>query len=223
MLADVRTIDRFEGAYGAAYDAVLQRPALRRTLFRAVGSADPIVHLEELVAALVAEAPTGVLLDVPCGGGTLLPLLETAGFRGRAVEVDLASAMMARASNVAERVDGFEVELVQADVTDLPLEAASVDLVASINGLHVLPDPPAALAELARVLRPGGLACIVTITATRGVRNRALRLVARVGSVLPRDVETRDELLDLFADAGFDVERDFGGKTFAGLLLRRRT
>jgi ubiquinone/menaquinone biosynthesis C-methylase UbiE len=222
MLAAMRTIDRFEGAYGAAYDAVLQRPALRRTFFRAVGSADPLVHLERLVEALVADAPEGVLLDVPCGGGTMLPLLEAAGFRGRVVEVDLASAMMARASIVAERVEAFEVELVQADVTDLPLETASVDLVASINGLHVLPDPPAALAELARVLRPGGRACIVTITATRGLRNRALRLVARAASVLPRDVESRDELLGLFADAGFEVERDFGGATFAGLLLRRR-
>lgn len=217
----MRTLDRFEGTYGAAYDAVLQRPALRRALFRAVGSADPIVHLERVVAALVAEVADGTLLDVPCGGGTLLPLLDAAGFGGRVIELDLAAAMVQRAREVARRVEGFEVEVVRGDALDLPLEDASVDAVASVNGLHVLPDHERAVSEMARVLRTGGVACIVSITATRGLRNRALRRIARAAHVLPRDVGTRAELEALLERAGLAVEHDFGGTTFTGLLARR--
>jgi ubiquinone/menaquinone biosynthesis C-methylase UbiE len=220
-LHTMRTLDRFEGTYGAAYDAVLQRPALRRAFFRAVGSADPIVHLERVVEAIVAEVGDGTLLDVPCGGGTLLPLLDAAGFTGRAIALDLAAAMVTRAREVAGRVDGFEVEVVRGDALDLPLDDASVDGVASINGLHVLPDHARAVAEMARVVRPGGIACIVSITATRGLRNRAMRRIARAAHVLPRDVETRAELVALIEDTGFTLEHDFGGRTFTGLLARR--
>lgn len=215
------TLDRFEGSYGTAYDAVLQRRRLRRAFFRAVGSAQPIVELERVVAQVVDLVPAGTLLDVPCGGGTLLPLLERAGFRGRVVAVDLAEAMVSRTRERASVVSAFEVDVVQADATRLPLEDASVDAAASINGLHVMPDPAAVLAELGRVLAPGGVACIVTITATRALRNRALRAVARAADVLPRDPESRDGLVALMEGAGLTLERDLGGATFAGFLVRR--
>jgi SAM-dependent methyltransferase len=207
-LHTMRTLDRFEGTYGAAYDAVLQRPALRRAFVRGVGSADPIERRARVVAAIVAEVGEGRLLDA-------------AGFTGRAIALDLAAAMLTRAREVAGRVDGFEVEVVRGDALDLPLDDASVDGVASINGLHVLPDHARAVAEMARVVRPGGIACIVSITATRGLRNRAMRRIARAAHVLPRDVETRAELVALIEDTGFTLEHDFGGRTFTGLLARR--
>lgn len=214
------TIDRFEGAYGAAYDAVLKRPALRRIVFRGAGPS-PILDLERHVADLVADVPDGVLLDLPCGGGALLPLLERVHFCGTAIEVDLAEAMVRRASATAAKVHGFEVQVEQGDATRLPLDDASVDAVVSINGLHVLEDPGAALREMVRVLRPGGHALVVTITSTGALRNRALRAVARAGSILPRDPETREAMLELMTGAGFDVEADLGGATFAGFRLRR--
>jgi SAM-dependent methyltransferase len=219
----MRTIDRFEGAYGAAYNAVLQRPALRRAVFRGAGPS-PIIDLERHVADLVADTPVdGSLLDLPCGGGALLPLLERAGFRGRAIEVDLAAAMIERTRRAAERVHGFSVDVVRGDATALPLDDASVDAVVSINGLHVLERPGEALAEMVRVLRPGGRALIVTIATTGALRNRALRMVARAGSILPRDPESRADMLALMTGAGFELERDLGGATFAGFRLRRPT
>lgn len=216
------TLDRFEGSYGAAYDAVLQRPGVRRALFRAVGSAQPIVELEAAVEALVKHAPAGALLDVPCGGGTLLPMLHRAGFHGELVAIDLAAAMIRRMRRAAgEHPGAFNVQVLHADATKLPLEAGSFDLLASINGLHVLPEPERALSEFARVLRPGGMALVVTITASGELRNRVLRRVARVGSVLPRDVASRAGHVEMFERAGLAVERDLGGTTFAGWLLRR--
>src|SRR5688500_2857746 len=119
------TLDRFEGTYGAAYDAVLQRPALRRAFFRAIGSAAPLVDLQESITALVEHAPSGTLLDVPCGGGTLLPLLHGAGFHGELVAVDLAAAMIRRMRRAVESHPGaFDVQVLHADATKLPLEDA---------------------------------------------------------------------------------------------------
>jgi ubiquinone/menaquinone biosynthesis C-methylase UbiE len=217
----VATIDRFEGAYGAAYDAVLKRPALRRIVFRGAGPS-PILDLERHLGEFVADVPDdATLLDLPCGGGALLPLLERAGFHGSVVEVDLASAMIERARAAAGQVTGFGVQVVQGDATSLPLEDSSIDAVVSINGLHVLDEPDAALREMVRVLRTGGRALVVTIATTGSVRNRALRLVARAGSILPRTPETRASMLQLMTDAGFELEADLGGATFAGYRLRR--
>lgn len=221
MLAPMRTLDRFEGTYGALYDAVLTRPLVRRTCFRMLGHAEPILQLERHVANLVSHAPGGTLLDVPCGGGTLLPVLESAGFRGRAIELDLASAMVERATKRAARMDGFQVEVVQGDATAMPLADASVDLAVSLNGLHVMPDPGTVLREIARVLAPGGRVLLVTIVATADPRNRALRVAGRLGSVLPVPPPSRSHLQGLVAAAGLQVEQDLGGATFAGLLLSR--
>jgi len=215
----MRTLDRFEGTYGALYNAVLTRPLLRRAVFRVVGNAEPILQLDHHVAELVAHASAGVLLDVPCGGGTILPILQSAGFAGRAIELDLAAAMVARARERADGVSGFDVEIVQADATAMPLDDASVDLAVSINGLHVMPDPGAVLAEIARVLTPDGHALIVTIVATAAPRNRLLRAGGRAASVLPVDPPTRTRMRELIGAAGFQVEQDLGGDSFAGFSV----
>ncbi len=47
------------------------------------------------------------------------------------------------------------IEFVEADVTALQFADNSFDLCVTYNGLHCLPDPRAALAELTRVLKPG--------------------------------------------------------------------
>jgi len=62
------------------------------------------------------------------------------------------------------------IEFVEADVTALQFDDASFDLCVTYNGLHCLPDPRAALAELARVLRPGG-----TLRGTSCVKGRGAR------------------------------------------------
>ena len=58
----------------------------------------------------------------------------------------------ARSRGVAD-----QVEPRLADVGALPLADGSVDLVVTFTGLHCFPDPRRAVAEMARVLRPGGV------------------------------------------------------------------
>lgn len=93
------------------------------------------------------------MLEIGFGGGGLLAdIIRTTS--GRVIGVDVSGEMVSRAQR---RFRGAErLFLVQASVAALPLESGSIDKACSVNNVYFWPDPEAALAELARVIRPGG-------------------------------------------------------------------
>jgi arsenite methyltransferase len=93
------------------------------------------------------------MLEVGFGGGGLLAML-LAATDGRVVGVDASEAMVSRARRRFRSVTRLMIH--QASVDALPLEDASVDKACSVNSLYFWSDPAAALAELARVIAPGG-------------------------------------------------------------------
>ncbi len=98
-------------------------------------------------AALCAVAPDAEVLDVCCGSGVV-----GASFRGRVgrlTGLDLTPEMV-RLSR--ERLD----TVVQGDVYDIPFPDARFDLVVNREVLHLLPRPERPVAEIFRVLKPGG-------------------------------------------------------------------
>src|SRR5690606_30465034 len=106
--------------------------------------------------------PDGHVLDVGTGPGTLL--LEIARSRPdlRATGVDVEPAMVRTAAQAArEESLADRVAVHAADVTDLPLAAAGVDVVVATLTAHHWPDVRAAVHELVRVLRPGGTLLVV--------------------------------------------------------------
>jgi SAM-dependent methyltransferase len=108
---------------------------------------NPVIAIEErAVWALTDAATPGRALDAACGTGRHARHLRE---RGHAVVgVDLTPEMLERAAR--------RVPVAQADLNALPMAPASVDLAVSGLALAHLPELGPAVAELARVLRPGG-------------------------------------------------------------------
>jgi len=94
------------------------------------------------------------VLEVGPGGGYLSEqAVSMLGDEGRLVCLDVQIEMLRK---VRERVGAARAGLVQASGSSLPLRDGSFDLVFLVTVLGEIPDKRAAMAELARVLRPGG-------------------------------------------------------------------
>ena len=220
------TAGRFEGLYGGLYDRVIQADALRRFAPLAYGPAGPLVHLDAFVDRVVdgtepsRAGATPVLLDVPSGGGTLLPRLAAAGFRGRVIAADLGTAMLRRAADQADR-SGLDVALLRADAQEMPLRDGSVDAAVSLNGLHVLPEPHRFLRELGRVIRPGGRLFLITLVSGGTRRGDVIIGAGSLAGILPGPPPRRASLLRHVRDAGFTDVQELGGAALTGLAAVR--
>ena len=97
------------------------------------------------------------VLDLGSGAGLDSFLAaRRVGPGGKVVGVDMTDAMIAKARRNAEVLMLQNVEFIQAEIDSLPLDDESVD-VATTNGVfNLCPDKPKVLAEVLRVLRPGG-------------------------------------------------------------------
>jgi SAM-dependent methyltransferase len=158
-----------------------------------------------LVDALGA-GPGALVADVACGPGAgALQAAEQTGCD--AVGIDLAPANIARATATAA-ASGLagRARFVVGDAEALPLDDAGVDGVLCECALCTFPDKRAAVREIARVLRPGGVLALSDVTAERDRLPAELRSldawVACVGDARPLDA-----LADLLGAHGLLVER----------------
>jgi arsenite methyltransferase len=143
--------------------------------------------------------PGGIALDVGCGPGTVTAsLARAAGSDGLALGLDLSQAMLARAVRAEA---GPQIAFLRADAQQLPLRDETVDAVVSIAVLQLVPDPAAALAEMARVLRAGGRLAVMVPTAGRAAR--IWRMLPSIGAHLFGE----DEIGDILEDHGFTSVR----------------
>ncbi|MDQ3980283.1 MAG: methyltransferase domain-containing protein [Actinomycetota bacterium] len=107
-----------------------------------------------------------VVLDVGCGGGIDTILAARAvGPGGRAIGLDLLEEMCDRAREAANAagVAGWS-EFHQGQMEDIPLPEGAVDVVISNGVLNLSARKARALAEIYRVLRPGGRLCVADLT-----------------------------------------------------------
>jgi demethylmenaquinone methyltransferase/2-methoxy-6-polyprenyl-1,4-benzoquinol methylase len=111
------------------------------------------------------------VLDVATGTGKLALLAARAvGPEGEVIGLDASQPMLDRARRAADRAGlrPGSIRWVFGDAMALPMADASVDAVTIGFGLRNLPDIDAALAEMVRVLRPGGRVAVLEIAVPRG-------------------------------------------------------
>jgi ubiquinone/menaquinone biosynthesis C-methylase UbiE len=108
-------------------------------------------------------APGARVLDVCCGSGaSAIPAAETVGPTGLVIGVDLAANLLALARSKAEQCGLTNIEFRSGDMTQLPFNDGSFDVVVCVFGIFFVPDMESALSELKRVLRGGGKLAITT-------------------------------------------------------------
>ncbi|MEV5781461.1 methyltransferase domain-containing protein [Streptomyces sp. NPDC052287] len=135
------------------------------------------------------------VLDAGCGTGRALPPLRAAvGPSGVVIGADLTPAMLAAAVRAGRDREG---QLLLADAATLPLRTGSLNAVFGAGLIAHLPNPRAALRELARVVRPGG-----TLALFHPIGRAAL--AARQGRrITPDDLRAEANLRPLLAGSGW--------------------
>ena len=98
------------------------------------------------------------IVDLGCGPGVVALELARCRPQDWVLGMDVASRMLERARRHARARgrDGSHLTWIQADATQMPFKAESIDAVTGHSVLYLMPDPGAALRECLRVLRPGG-------------------------------------------------------------------
>lgn len=103
------------------------------------------------------------VLDVCCGtGASAIPAAIKVGATGSVLGVDLADGLLKLARQKSHQQGLTNIEFQCADFSNLDLPSASFDAIVCVFGIFFLPDMEAAVAELWRMLRPGGTLAITS-------------------------------------------------------------
>jgi ubiquinone/menaquinone biosynthesis C-methylase UbiE len=133
-----------------------QRDATAAT-YRAVHLPRVFTPWARVLLEIVPSRPGDVVLDVATGPGTVArEAALQAGSTGRVVGVDFSGAMLAVGREWPPEAQAAPIEYIESSATAMPLEANTFDVVYCQQGLQHMSDPEAALAEIRRVMKPGG-------------------------------------------------------------------
>ncbi len=115
------------------------------------------------------------VVDIGCGAGIdSLIAAKMVGPSGRVIGVDMTPEMLEKAVAGAHDTAATNVDFRKGYGEELPVPDAWADVVISNGVLNLIPDKPAALKEMARVLKPGGRLQIADILVQREVPETAL-------------------------------------------------
>lgn len=189
---DRRHLAAIRAARETSAAAYFARHAAEWDTLRGLHSPDGAV--EAALGKALGEASLGALLDVGTGTGRMAELLAPRA--GQVTAFDKSPEMLRLARARLQHLPAEQVSLVQGDFAALPFDRASFDTVLFHQVLHYALDPAAALAEAARVARPGGRIAVVDFAAHDREELRIGHAHARLGF-------SDEQMLAFLSEAGF--------------------
>ena len=198
---NVSEVWRSNHPWAAVYSFGIGRRWLARPVTRAVFGSD--IDLLYSATDAIGALPAGTsVLDVPCGSGIALRGLRR-GQGLRYVAADIAPAMLTRTEATARRLGVLDqVETVHADVGNLQFDDGTFDVCTSFTGLHCFPEPRRAIAEIGRVIRPGGALHASWFRTDGGARYRPQIAVGRAAGLMGPSATT-DQVRTWLTESGF--------------------
>jgi ubiquinone/menaquinone biosynthesis C-methylase UbiE len=149
---------------------------------------------DEVIAAL-KKSDARRVADIACGTGILAARIAGELHPNEVYGVDMSDGMLAQG-----RVRSSDVQWLKGPAEHLPFEDGSLDAVVTTSAFHFF-DQPAALRDFHRVLAPGGLAAVATLSP------RQLLPLHRLSAnrLNPAHNPSPEEMRALFNEAGFTV------------------
>jgi ubiquinone/menaquinone biosynthesis C-methylase UbiE/DNA-binding transcriptional ArsR family regulator len=211
-LADVRA------ARAASAQAYFRRHAAQWDRIRKLHVTDEAV--EAAIQAALADRPFRSLLDLGTGTGRMLELFG--GEIERGLGLDLSLDMLALARARLDRAGLRHCNVRQGDIYDLALPKDSFDVVIIHQVLHFLDDSARAIAEAARVLRPGGRLLVIDFAPHDLEFLREEHAHRRLGFAPETVTQWLDAAgLDLVRQQSLAPEHNSGGTIAVSLWLAR--
>ncbi|KAG9451556.1 hypothetical protein H6P81_011521 [Aristolochia fimbriata] len=160
----------------------------------------------EMAQTYLESTRGGILVDASCGSGLFTRRFVKSEIYSRVIAMDFSENMLRQCYEFVEQ-DALPKEnltLVRADISRLPFASSSIDAVHAGAALHCWPSPSTAVAEICRVLRPGGVFVATTfvldgIPALPPVLKASRQYFAQVSS---NHYFFTNELEDLFKACG---------------------
>jgi demethylmenaquinone methyltransferase/2-methoxy-6-polyprenyl-1,4-benzoquinol methylase len=180
---------------------------------------------KRIAVFLAAARPGDRVLDLAGGSGDLTRLLaRDVGANGEVVILDINRSMLeVGRDRLIDRGTAGNVRFVQADAESLPFPARSFDVVTMAFGLRNVTRKERALAEMQRVLKPGGTAHVLEFSQVSSPLLSKLydlysfRLLPRIGALVAKDEPSyrylaesirmhpgQEALADMMREAGFE-------------------
>ena len=150
------------------------------------------------------------VLELACGTGLLSVRLAGSVKLLEATDFSEEMIRQAKAKTHSSRLR-FSVQ----DATSLPYAEETFDAAVISNALHIMPEPEKALAEIRRVLKPGGILIAPTFTASGSISGRMRIRFMELSGFKVFHKWTPQEYLDFLKENGFEIT---GRKIFDGAL-----
>ncbi len=183
---------------------------------RALHVADTAV--ESAMLGALGDRPFDSLLDLGTGTGRMLEVL--APLYSRAVGIDASPAMLSVARANLDRAGITSAQVRHGDIQHLPFGRNAFDVVTIHQVLHYLDEPERAIAEAARVLRPGGRLLIVDFAPHALEFLREEHAHRRLGFAQPA-LKAWVEGAGLALESARDLPADASGKLTVTIWLAR--